>query len=93
MRLAARRLDRTLYRGRRRAHAAPAGVRHRRDPAVHCGSGGALVAWLADRDPAVYRRYSHWWTKLPPGQTGLLRQAPVVAWLPISSAAESAAGT
>jgi hypothetical protein len=24
----------------------------------------ALVAFLADRDPAVYRRYGHWWTGL-----------------------------
>lgn len=23
----------------------------------------ALVAFLADREPAVYRRYAHWWTK------------------------------
>lgn len=28
---------------------------------------GALVEFLADRDPAVYRRYAHWWTK---GLTG-----------------------
>jgi hypothetical protein len=27
----------------------------------------ALVAFLADRDPAVYRRYAHWWTKEMPG--------------------------
>jgi hypothetical protein len=32
----------------------------------------ALVAFLADRDPAVYRRYGHWWTKLPPGETRIL---------------------
>jgi hypothetical protein len=25
----------------------------------------ALVAFLAGRDPAVYRRYAHWWAKLP----------------------------
>jgi hypothetical protein len=25
----------------------------------------ALVAFLADRDPTVYRRYNHWWAKLP----------------------------
>jgi hypothetical protein len=24
-----------------------------------------LAAFLADRQPAVYRRYAHWWTKLP----------------------------
>jgi hypothetical protein len=27
----------------------------------------ALVAFLADRDPAVYRRYAHWWAKEMPG--------------------------
>jgi hypothetical protein len=32
----------------------------------------ALVAFLADRDPTVYRRYHHWWAKLPPGDTRLL---------------------
>ena len=26
---------------------------------------GALTAFLADRDPTVYRRYAHWWSKLP----------------------------
>lgn len=25
----------------------------------------ALVPFLADRDPSVYRRYNHWWGKLP----------------------------
>jgi hypothetical protein len=25
-----------------------------------------LLPFLADRDPAVYRRYHHWWAKLPP---------------------------
>jgi hypothetical protein len=37
------------------------------------GEARALVAFLADRDPAVYRRYGHWWAKLPPGETRLLR--------------------
>ena len=32
----------------------------------------ALVAFLADREPVVYRRYHHWWAKLPPGQTRVL---------------------
>ncbi|HEY7102238.1 MAG TPA: winged helix DNA-binding domain-containing protein [Mycobacteriales bacterium] len=32
----------------------------------------ALVAFLADRDPTVYRRYQHWWAKLPAGETRLL---------------------
>jgi hypothetical protein len=27
----------------------------------------ALRAFLADRDPLVYRRYGHWWSKLPEG--------------------------
>ncbi|WP_189244216.1 winged helix DNA-binding domain-containing protein [Planobispora rosea] len=27
----------------------------------------ALVAFLADREPAVYRRYAHWWAKHLPG--------------------------
>ncbi len=31
-----------------------------------------LVAVLAGRDPAVYRRYQHWWATLPPGQTRVL---------------------
>jgi hypothetical protein len=31
-----------------------------------------LVALLADRDPLVYRRYDHWWSKLPGGETRLL---------------------
>jgi hypothetical protein len=26
----------------------------------------ALVRFLAGRDPAVYRRFTHWWAKLPP---------------------------
>jgi hypothetical protein len=30
------------------------------------------VAFLADREPRVYRRYDHWWAKLPPGDTRLL---------------------
>jgi hypothetical protein len=32
----------------------------------------ALTAMLADREPDVYRRYHHWWPKLPAGQTVLL---------------------
>jgi Winged helix DNA-binding domain len=32
----------------------------------------ALVAFLADRDPAVYRRYAHWWAKLPAVEVRLL---------------------
>lgn len=31
-----------------------------------------LVAFLADRDPNVYRRYAHWWTKLPSADVRLL---------------------
>ncbi len=29
------------------------------------GEARQLVAFLADREPAVYRRYSHWWDTLP----------------------------
>ncbi|WP_405740659.1 winged helix DNA-binding domain-containing protein [Streptomyces sp. NBC_00028] len=32
----------------------------------------ALLALLADRDPRVYSRYAHWWSKLPTGQTRVL---------------------
>jgi hypothetical protein len=36
----------------------------------------ALVAFLADREPAVYRRYAHWWDKLPSAEVRLLGRAP-----------------
>ncbi|MFD9592594.1 winged helix DNA-binding domain-containing protein [Kitasatospora sp. NPDC059973] len=37
---------------------------------------GALFAFLADRDPRVYRRYDHWWAKgLPAAETRLLTPA------------------
>ena len=32
----------------------------------------ALTAFLADRDPQVYRRYHHWWKRLPEGRTEIL---------------------
>ena len=32
----------------------------------------ALVAFLADRDPSVYRRYGHWWKKLPSAEVQVL---------------------
>lgn len=32
----------------------------------------ALVPFLAGREPEVYRRYHHWWDKLPDGHTRLL---------------------
>lgn len=32
----------------------------------------SLLAFLADRDPEVYRRYNHWWDKLSAGETRLL---------------------
>ncbi|TWE15149.1 hypothetical protein FB465_0020 [Kitasatospora atroaurantiaca] len=39
------------------------------------------MAFLADRDPGVYRRYGHWWAKnLPAAETRLLPgggQAPL----------------
>jgi NTP pyrophosphatase (non-canonical NTP hydrolase) len=32
----------------------------------------ALVSFLAARDPAVYRRYAHWWKELPAAEVRLL---------------------
>jgi hypothetical protein len=32
----------------------------------------ALVAFLAERDPTVYRRYAHWWAKLPSAEVRVL---------------------
>ena len=32
----------------------------------------ALVPFLAGREPEVYRRYHHWWAKLPDAETRLL---------------------
>ena len=32
----------------------------------------ALVPFLAGREPEVYRRYHHWWGKLPAAETRLL---------------------
>lgn len=32
----------------------------------------ALVRFLAGRDPAVYRRYAHWWPRLPSGDVRVL---------------------
>lgn len=32
----------------------------------------SLTALLAEREPEVYRRYGHWWGKLPGGETRLL---------------------
>ncbi len=36
----------------------------------------ALVAFLAGRDPAVYRRYAHWWDELPGAEVRVLARAP-----------------
>jgi hypothetical protein len=33
---------------------------------------GGLVAFRADREPLVYRRYTHWWDKLPGGVVRVL---------------------
>jgi hypothetical protein len=33
----------------------------------------SLVAFLAERDPTVYRRYTHWWKTLPSAEVRLLR--------------------
>jgi hypothetical protein len=32
----------------------------------------ALTSFLAGRDPMVYRRYTHWWSKLPSAETRVL---------------------
>jgi Winged helix DNA-binding domain len=32
----------------------------------------ALVAFLSDREPMVYRRYAHWWSALPSAEVRLL---------------------
>jgi hypothetical protein len=32
----------------------------------------ALTAFLADRDPTVYRRYGRWWASLPAAQVRVL---------------------
>jgi hypothetical protein len=32
----------------------------------------SLVAFLAERDPEVYRRYGHWWATLPAAQVRVL---------------------
>jgi hypothetical protein len=32
----------------------------------------ALVSFLAARDPAVYRRYAHWWKELPAAEVRVL---------------------
>ena len=36
------------------------------------GEAHDLVAFLADRQPDVYRRYAHWWDKLPAGEVRIL---------------------
>ena len=35
-----------------------------------------LVAFLSDREPAVYRRYAHWWDGLPGAEVRVLGLAP-----------------
>ncbi|MBA2718091.1 MAG: winged helix DNA-binding domain-containing protein [Chloroflexi bacterium] len=32
----------------------------------------ALVSFLADRDPTVYRRYGHWWAKMPSAEVRVI---------------------
>jgi hypothetical protein len=48
---------------------------HRLSDEVWAGlatEAAALIAFLADRDPNVYRRYGHWWAALPGVETRLL---------------------
>jgi hypothetical protein len=33
---------------------------------------GALTAFLAEREPRVYRRFNHWWAKLPNTEVRML---------------------
>jgi hypothetical protein len=37
------------------------------------GEAAALIRFLAGRDPAVYRRYGHWWARLPAGEVRVLQ--------------------
>ena len=80
MRLTARRLNRaTLARQlllrREPLEVAEAGL----SPDIRTGLAGArrrgpraLVSFLAARDPAVYRRFAHWWKELPAAEVRLL---------------------
>lgn len=36
------------------------------------GEARSLTAFLADREPEVYRRYGHWWSELPSAETRML---------------------
>jgi hypothetical protein len=48
---------------------------HELDDATWTGlaaEASALVAFLADRDPTVYRRYAHWWRTLPHAEVRIL---------------------
>jgi hypothetical protein len=48
---------------------------HKLSDEAWCGLAAearALVAFLADREPAVYRRYAHWWTTLPSAEVRFL---------------------
>jgi hypothetical protein len=40
--------------------------------AALAGEARALVPFLADRDPEVYRRYHHWWARLPGAEVRIL---------------------
>lgn len=43
------------------------------DWAELAGEARRLIPFLAEREPLVYRRYGHWWPKLPPGEVRVLR--------------------
>jgi hypothetical protein len=36
------------------------------------GEARALTAFLAEREPGAYRRYNHWWAKLPNTEVRML---------------------
>jgi hypothetical protein len=44
------------------------------DDAWHdlAGEARRLQALLIEREPGIYRRYAHWWSKLPPGEVRVL---------------------
>lgn len=43
-------------------------------PLVARRNGDVLTCLLADRDPAVYRRYGHWWNKgVPVAESAIVR--------------------
>jgi hypothetical protein len=40
--------------------------------AALAAEAGALLSLLRDREPRAYRRYDHWWSKLPSAEARIL---------------------